>query len=107
MEELRRRLLEAVDRRRGEVLAKNWGYERPDPGKLVREGLSIAERCIKAVPVTDPAWLATVIKALTDAKSKQDACGISDDGWDDEDGWILGGIASVIGDAQKMLEGQR
>ncbi len=102
MEKLRRRLLDAVDRRRGEVLSRDYGTERPDPGKLIREGLSIAERVIRAVPITDPAWLDTVIKALIDAKAKQSASGISDDGWHDEDGWILGGISGVIGDAQKL-----
>ena len=102
MEALRARLLEAVDRRRGEVLAKFWGYELPDRGKLIREGLRIAERVIKAVPVTEPAWLDAVIKALVDAKAKQDACGISDDCWEDKDGYILSGIAAVIGDAEKL-----
>ena len=102
--ELRERLLEAVDRRRRDVLAKSWGYERPDPGKLIREGLGIAERCIEAVPLAEQGYLDAVIAALHAAKDRERASGISDDGWADEDGWILGGIGGVIADAEALRE---
>ena len=95
-------LLGAIDRFRGEALRKNWGTDRPSPGKLIREGLGMAQRCVEAVPLNDLDYLGTVLKSLKQARDQQDACGISDDGWRDEDGYITGGIMSVYREAEKL-----
>jgi hypothetical protein len=100
--ELRRRLLAAIDEIDTQVFRRNWGYETPSPGKLIREGLRIAEHAIKEVPLTAPSYLDAVLQALKAARDRQDASGISDDGWRDEDGYILAGIADAVREVEKL-----
>jgi hypothetical protein len=100
--EVQHLLLAAIDRIHDEVFRKNWGDNRPSPGKLIREGLSIARRCILEVSLGEPAYIEAVLKSLTLAHDRQDACGISDDGWKDEDGYILSGIGDARREAEKL-----
>jgi hypothetical protein len=106
---LRSLLLAAADRHRGDVLAKNYGYVRPDPGKLIREGLAIARSIVESArPAPDPAaWLDALADALTAAHDTQDADGTSADCWDDEDGYILAGINDVRRDVDRLREAVR
>ncbi len=101
-DEARKRLLEACDREVGEVLRKDYGYQRPDPGKLIREGIHAARRVIEALaPGSDlPTYLAEVGRLLEALKERCRQNPISNDGWDDEDGYILGGISAI----QRSLE---
>jgi hypothetical protein len=103
--EQRRLLLAAIDRIDNEVFRKNYGYQIPSPGKLIREGLSIARRCVEGVALGEPDYPGAVLKALVVAHDKQDAAGVSDDGWKDEDGYILSGIWSVYREAEKLGSG--
>ncbi|HXX95288.1 MAG TPA: hypothetical protein VEN81_16820 [Planctomycetota bacterium] len=100
--ELQRLLLEAIDRIDDQVFRRDWGYELPSPGKLIREGLSIARRAIQEVPLAEPAYLERVLQALKAARDRQDACGVSDDGWRDEDGYILSGLGDARREAEKL-----
>ena len=101
-DEARTRLLEACDREVGEVLKKDYGYQRPDPGKLIREGIHASRRVIEAlVPGTDlRSYLDEVGRRLEALKERHRQNPISDDGWNDEDGYILGGISAI----QRALE---
>jgi hypothetical protein len=101
--DLQGKLLQAVEKLWADALSKDWGTMTPSPGKLVREGLSIARDAIQSVPVTTPKYQEAVLEALKAARDKQDAVGISDDGWKDEDGYITGGITSVYREVEKLL----
>lgn len=104
-DELKGRLLSALERIEGEVLRRNRGYERPDPGKLIREGLRIARRSIEGVALSEDDYLGAVARALEEARRQQDACGLSDDGWKDEDGYITSGIADALREVEKLRRG--
>ncbi|MCC6738343.1 MAG: hypothetical protein IT452_04810 [Planctomycetia bacterium] len=105
-DELQRRLLAALERIEGEVLRQNRGYDRPDPGKLIREGLRIARRCVEGVPLAEADYLGAVARALEEARRQQDACGLSDDGWKDEDGYITSGIGDALREVEKLRQGR-
>ena len=100
--ELQRLLLEAFERIDGEVFRKDWGYGTPSPRKLIREGLRIARQCIEEVPLGEAAYLEAILRSLKAARDRQDACGVSDDGWNDEDGYILAGIADMVREVEKL-----
>jgi hypothetical protein len=100
--EIQRLLLEAIERIDGEIFRKHWGYETPSPRKLIREGLAIARRCVQAVPLTEGDYVEAVLRSLQNARDRQDACGVSDDGWRDVDGYILAGIWDAYREAEKL-----
>ena len=103
--ELRRLLLEAIERIDTQVFRRNWGYETPSPGKLIREGLSIARRTVTDLPAEGTDYLDRVLNALEEARDRQDTCGVSNDGWKDEDGYILSGIRDACREAEKLRSG--
>jgi hypothetical protein len=100
--EVKRLLLDALERMDDQVIRKNWGNETPSPKKLIREGLSIARRAIEEVPLSAPSYFDAVLRALQAARDRQDACGVSDDGWRDENGYILSGIAEAVREVERL-----
>lgn len=99
---LQRRLLAALDRVSAEVSRKDWGYETPSPRKLICEGHAIARAAILDVPARGSDYLDRVLTALESARERQDACGISNDSWEDIDGYIVSGINDALREAEKL-----
>jgi len=100
--DLQRLLLEALDRISVEVFRKDWGYDTPSPGKLIREGHAIARAAILDVPTSEPDYLDRVSAALDAARERQEACGISNDGWEDKHGYIVSGIQDARREIEKL-----
>ena len=104
-EEVRALLLEVCDHHWKEVLKKDYGTQRPDPGKLIREGIRKARGVIELTPVGAGVreYLVAVAGGLEALKERCRRDPISDDGWNDEDGYILGGISTI----QRAIEERR
>ena len=103
-QEFRSALLKFCDEEYGRVRRKDYGYMTPDPGKLIREGLRAATSAVESAPlIDDPArYLESVRQAVEKIRQQYLDNPISDDGWDDEDGYILGGIRSVLNALEEL-----
>ena len=103
---LQQMLLATLDEISFQVFRKNRGYDTPSPGKLIREGHAIAHTAILEVPAIGPDYLDRVLAALDVARDRQEACGISNDGWEDKNGYITSGIEDARREVEKLRAAQ-
>jgi hypothetical protein len=97
IEDIRAALLKTCDEHYSRVFWQDRGGGLPDSGKLIREGIRAARKVIEEMPAegTPPAYLAALkgrIEAVADTY-RLTPC--SQDGWHDEDSWIVGGINTI------------
>jgi hypothetical protein len=104
----RDRLLRRCDEIHKEERMKDRGYARPDPGKLIVEGVYAARKAIEAAPLDPdrPRYLADLKARVEEVKAKYRSNPVSEDGYDDQDGYILGGLSTVLREIEKEESGR-
>jgi hypothetical protein len=97
-QEARERLLKRCDEIYTEERWKNRGDFRPNPSKLIGEGIRAGRKIIEAVPLEEdkPRYLAALKAQIEAMKSHYRQNPFSEDGDDDEDGYILSGLGTVL-----------
>jgi hypothetical protein len=103
-ESLRAELLAVWEALYAEVLRRDYGTSMPYRGKLIREGLRMGRRVLEETAIIgEPAaYLATLLQNLEAEKEICRRNPYSEDGWNDEDGDILGGLSSVQREVERL-----
>ena len=103
IEKTRDELLRACDEESAKVLRQDRGTGTPDSGKLIREGIRAARRAIEETPAewSVEEYLARVLARLDAEAARLRADPVSEDGWRDEDGWIVGGLNTLRGAVER------
>src|SRR5688572_12546590 len=93
--DIRNRLLQACDDEYPKARGTDRGSTYPDPSKLIGEGIALGRRAIEATPLDpDPVrYLASLQSRLEDLRAARRGDSTTTDGHDDEDGYVLGGLA--------------
>lgn len=96
-EDLRNRLLQACDEEYRKARSTDRGSTYPDPSKLIGEGIAAGRGAIETTPLDpDPVrYLASLQSRLEALRAARRANSTTTDGHDDEDGYVLGGLATV------------
>lgn len=78
----------------------------PNRGKLIREGLRLGCRVLEQTPrAGDPAaYLDTLLHNLEAEKESCRRNPYGEDGWNDEDGDILGGLSSIQREVERFAQ---
>jgi hypothetical protein len=102
-EELRNRLLKRCDEIYAQERWKNRGSVRPDPSKLIGEGIRAGRSAIEETPLQDDRtrYLTDIKERVQQVQAKVRTMPVSEDGYDDEDGYILGGISTVLREVEQ------
>jgi hypothetical protein len=102
-EVVRARLLGICDERYKTERWKDRGAGSPNPSKLIAEGIRSARAAVEGVPLSaDVAqYLAAVQDRLAAVRDEHRKNPTSEEGWTDEDGWILGGLATIAGEVDR------
>ena len=96
-EDIRKRLLKSCDDEYHKARWTDRGSTYPDPSKLIGEGIAAGRGAIEATPLDpDPVrYLASLERRLEELRAARRADATTTDGHDDEDGYVLGGLATV------------
>ena len=94
----RERLLSRCDVLYAEERRKDRGVVRPNPSKLIAEGIRAGRSAIEATSLDVDAsrYFRALKERIEDLKAGYRSRPWSEDGDNDEDGWILGGLSTVL-----------
>ncbi len=102
-EAVRMRLLRFCDELYKTERWKDRGSGSPNPSKLIGEGIRSARAAIEGVPLSPDVagYLTAVQERLGAAREEHRKNPTSEEGWNDEDGYILGGMTTVANEVDR------
>jgi hypothetical protein len=104
IEDIRAALLKICDEHYSRVFWQDRGGGLPDTGKLIREGIRAAQKVIEETPAEGAlrTYLTALRGRIEAVADRYRLTPYSQDGWHDEDSWIVGGINTIRNEVKKQ-----